>query len=246
MKGFVYKKVILMVAFAVTFGSFNALAEEEIKPSASADVAVLSKYVWRGFELSDDSIVIQPSVTVEYKDFSFNLWGNLDTDYYDMNSNSDFNETDMTLSYATSLGPVDLDIGYIYYALVGPDTEEIYISAGMDTFLSPTLTVYRDFNEFQGWYMNFSLSHSIEIGNRMTLDLAGSAGYMDVDNSNYNEMHDGLISVGLTIPLNKYFTLSPMIAYSFGLSSEADVAFETGPSHDSDFFSGGVTLSVAF
>ncbi len=219
------------------------LAEEE-KPEASADVAILSKYIWRGFELSDDSVVIQPSATVAYKGFSFNLWGNLDTD--SANDDADFNETDMTLSYATSLGPVGLDIGYIYYALEGNDSGEIYISTGLDTLLSPSLTIYRDFDEFRGWYVNFGLSHSFDIGNGMTLDLSGSVGYMDVDDTDYQEMHDGLISVGLAIPLGKYFSLSPMVAYSFGLSSEADIALETGPSMESDFIFGGITLSMAF
>ncbi len=52
----------------------------EDKPTAEVSVLASSKYVWRGFELSDDSIVLQPSATVAYKGFSANLWGNLDTD----------------------------------------------------------------------------------------------------------------------------------------------------------------------
>ena len=47
-------------------GAPTVLAEEEA-PSAEASVAFLSKYVWRGFELSDDSLVIQPSMTTSYK-----------------------------------------------------------------------------------------------------------------------------------------------------------------------------------
>ena len=64
------------------------MAEEKVEvPSADASVAFLSKYVWRGFELSDDSIVIQPSMTVAYKGFGMNLWGNLDTDYFATKTN---------------------------------------------------------------------------------------------------------------------------------------------------------------
>ena len=37
----------------------NLWAEDEAKPSASADVGVFSQYIWRGYELSKDSIVIQ-------------------------------------------------------------------------------------------------------------------------------------------------------------------------------------------
>jgi len=57
--------------------------EENERPTLSADVAFLSQYIWRGYELSKDSLVIQPSVTVAYKGFSLNLWGNFDTDVYE-------------------------------------------------------------------------------------------------------------------------------------------------------------------
>lgn len=87
----------------------------EEKPSASADMAIFSKYVWRGYELSDDSIVFQPSATVGYKGFSMNLWGNLDSDFDDMdtvtNDKTEWTETDLTLSYDTSFGPVGLGGG---------------------------------------------------------------------------------------------------------------------------------------
>jgi uncharacterized protein (TIGR02001 family) len=220
------------------------LFAEEAKPEASADIGVFSKYIWRGFELSDDGLVIQPSATVGYKGFSLNLWGNLDTNY--MSDDAEFSETDMTLSYATDIGPVALDVGYIYYALDGSDTGEFYVSAGFGTLLSPALSIYRDIDGFPGWYVNFGISHSVEFGNGMSLDLAASVGYMDVDDTDYQEMHDGFVSVGLTIPLGQYFSLSPSIAYSFGLSSEADLAFETGPNNESDFLVGGVTISMAF
>ena len=90
MRGIYFGGVILAVTIAVAFGSLNAFAEEseETKPSASADVGIFSKYIWRGWELSDDSVVIQPSITAEYKGFSMNLWGNLDTDVDDAIENT--------------------------------------------------------------------------------------------------------------------------------------------------------------
>lgn len=85
------KKIITgITATALLFavGIPVAMAEEKVEvPSADASVAFLSKYVWRGFELSDDSIVIQPSMTVAYKGFGMNLWGNLDTDYFATETN---------------------------------------------------------------------------------------------------------------------------------------------------------------
>ena len=85
------KKIITgITATALLFavGIPVAMSEEKVEvPSADASVAFLSKYVWRGFELSDDSIVIQPSMTVAYKGFGMNLWGNLDTDYFATETN---------------------------------------------------------------------------------------------------------------------------------------------------------------
>ncbi len=226
------------------FGSTYVWAEKD-KPEASADIALLSQYIWRGFELSNDGVVIQPSATVSFKGLSLNLWGNLDTNYF-LNDDAELSETDLTLSYATGLGPVALDAGFIYYALDGSDTGEIYISAGLDTLLSPSLSIYRDIDAFHGWYLNLGISHSVALVNGVTLDLAASVGYLDLDDTDYQEMHDGLISVGLTVPLGSYLEISPMLAYSCGLSSEADSAFETGPSGESDFLLGGVTFSMSF
>lgn len=239
---------------------------EEVKPEVGVDVGAFSKYIWRGYELSDDSAVIQPSITVGYKGFSINMWGNLDTNLDDMDSDtpnkSEFNETDLTLGYDRSLGPVGLGMGYIYYGLDGiDDSQEIYASIGLDIPLSPTLTAYREISHLPGWYFNFGISHSVELFKGVTLDFSGSVGYYSTDDEDfvtiddnleptmekYRNFHDGLVSIGLTIPIGKYITLCPTVAYSFPLSDDADnLLTSTSLSDDSDFFFGGATLSVAF
>ena len=267
------KNVILRLAtliLVLIIGSSIVMAEED-KPTASADIGVFDKYVWRGYELSDDSVIIQPSTTISYKDFSFNLWGNLDTRMDDATHSNQFNETDMTLSYDKELGPVCLGVGYIYYGLAGvddndndlDDLEEIYLSIGIDTILSPTLTVYREIAHAPAWYFSFGLSHSFELPKDITLDLAGSVGYYysnDADdlpeynsqlvasNDPYHSFHDGLISIGLTIPLTEYITISPGISYSFPLTGDADdhISATNAYSDDSDYAYGGATLSISF
>lgn len=263
MKKCVIKLLTLAAFVTLLFGVIEVKAEEE-KPEASADVGVFSKYVWRGYELSDDSVVIQPSVTVGYKGFGINLWGNLDTDVNHNSDESQFNETDMTLSYDRSFGSVSLGVGYIYYGLDGiDDSEELYLSISYDTLLSPTLTVYREISHLPAWYLSFGVSHSFDLPKEITLDLAGSVGYYYYENADdghefdsnlvatteeYRNFHNGLVSAGLTIPLNKYFTLTPMVAYSFPLSTKADdhIAATSTISDDSDYFYGGVTASLSF
>jgi hypothetical protein len=248
---------------ALIFSSMNLWAEDEAKPTASANVGVFSQYIWRGYELSKDSVVIQPSVTVGYKDISLNLWGNLDTDVYsDPRGQSQFNETDMTLSYGKSFGMVNVGAGYIYYGLDAiDDSQEVYLSVGLDTLLSPTLTVYREIAHLPSWYISLGISHSFKLPKEITLDLAGSIGYYASDDDDfvkvdddlnattdkYNAFHNGLLSAGLTIPVGKYFSVVPMIGYSFPLTNDADNLIKSASLSDkSDFVYGGVAASISF
>lgn len=241
-----------------------ALAEEE-KPTADLTVSALSQYVWRGWALSKDSVVLQPSMTVGYKGFGFNLWGNLDTDRWDATGedSNNWTETDMTLSYDWAMGPVGLSAGYIYYALdAATDTQEVYLSATLDTLLSPTLKVYRDIDHYAGWYVTLGVSHSFPITEEIALDLGAQVSYLaaddassiaDPDNANdkYSDFHDGLLSASVTIPVNKYVSVTPQLYYSFPLSSDADDRLKLDNDgvigrSDSDFVYGGVAVSLAF
>ena len=264
-----------IAAVTVFFVSHSAavLAADEAKPTAAMDLGVFSQYIWRGLELSRNSVVIQPSVTLGYEGFSFNVWGNMDTDLKVRNSDahtSRYTETDLTLSYAKSLGPVKLTGGYIYYALGGTppagssdvnasslDSQEVFASATFDTILSPTLSIYREIAHSPAWYVSFGVSHSQPIVDKITLDLAASAGYYYSDTSNmvevndpeskYREFHNGLVSLGLTIPVGEYFSIKPLIAYSFPISGKAeDYITAASISDNSSFLYGGVTLSMAF
>jgi Bacterial protein of unknown function (Gcw_chp) len=99
----------------------------EDKPTASAGVDVLSQYVWRGFALSRNSAVLQPSITVGYKGFSVNVWGNFDTSEnapfaLTPRTGAKWNETDFTAGYSREIFKTDwmksltLNVGCIYYA----------------------------------------------------------------------------------------------------------------------------------
>ena len=274
-----------ILAAAVIFTSYGAVlagdeatpetpaATDASKPTAEMDLGIFSQYIWRGMELSHNSVVIQPSVTLGYEGFSFNYWGNMDTDLKTRGSDahtSKYTETDFTLSYAKALGPVKLTGGYIYYALGGTppvgsqdlnasslDSQEVFASATLDTILSPTLSIYREIAHAPAWYVNFGISHSQPIVDKITLDLGASAGYYYSDNNGmveandpdtkYRALHNGLVSAGFTIPFGEYFSVKPMIAYSFPLSSKADDYIKaTSISDNSSFVYGGVTLSMAF
>ncbi len=258
------KKLLIGVAATgacLTMFSGMAVAEED-KPTANLTMGAYSQYIWRGFELSKDSIVIQPSMTVAYKGFSANLWGNLDTAPYsaDDNESNNWNETDMTLAYGWDLDPVALSVGYIYYSIDSmDDSQEFYASASLKTILKPTLTIYRDIDSYQGWYITLGIGHSIPIQGDITLDLGAQIAYLSVDdestyadpgdpNDAYSNFHDGTLSVGLTIPVNTYFTVNPKLSYTFGLSDDAEdlMGATSKDGNDDDYIYGGVSVSMAF
>ncbi len=254
-------------------------AEEEDKPTVDVTVAVLSKYVWRGQELSRNSIVVQPSLTVGYKGFSVNIWGNLDTDpYYSGpgSCGSTWTETDVTLSYSKTLGLFNLGAGYIYYGLGAPnedapdppDSQEIFISVGLNTILLPTFTIYREIDHYHQWYFLLGISHAFELNKRVSLKLAASASYLLSTNETtypeYNDkalpthdkfsnFHDGTLTVSLPIKVTPHITLTPTGSFVFPLSEDAKnemkgrgLTGEKPSDRDSTFMYGGLSASFTF
>jgi uncharacterized protein (TIGR02001 family) len=235
-----------LLALGVTaFIPGTVLAEEE-KPAADLTMGAYSQYVWRGFAFSDGSVVIQPSMTVSYKGFAANLWGNLDTDEKGLDT-ANFNETDMTLSYDGSFDKIGYGVGWIYYNIDGvADTQELYLSVSVDTLLSPTLTYYTDIAHLPGTYITMGISHAVAVAEGMALDLGAQVGYLD-DDADYSEFHDGRVSASMTFPINDYISVTPELYYSFALTSESELAI-AGGSYDADdnHFYGGVSASLAF
>jgi hypothetical protein len=262
--GNVVKKLLSAGAAAgVCFSLFSGQAfAEEDKPTANLTVGAFSQYIWRGFELSKDSIVVQPSMTVGYKGFSANLWGNLDTDPHSSatDETNNWNETDFTLAYGWEMGPVAFSAGYIYYALdAADDSQEFFASAALGTLLTPTLTVYRDTDAFPGWYATLGVSHSFPVTGDITVDLGAQVGYLAADeastfadpgdaNDAYSNFHDGVLSVGLTVPVGKYMTINPKLSYTFALTNDAEALMKASSKDgdDDSFVYGGVSVSLAF
>jgi hypothetical protein len=274
------KKISLAVLGALCCLQFGGVAMAEgDKPTASLAVSALSKYVWRGFEYSKDSIVLQPSMTVAYKGFSANVWGNEDTDVYlhegasgmesGTSGTNNWTETDFTLAYDWSMGPVGLTAGYIYYGLIGLDSQEVFAKAALHTLLTPTLTVYRDYDHYAGWYVTFGVSHTVPITEKIGLSLGAQAGYLAADDNNsypefdgvnnptgdaYSGFHDGLLTASVAIPINQYISVTPVVNYSFPLTGDAADLIESNSqkvlngnaSGDNNFIYGGVTVSMAF
>ncbi len=193
-------------AAAAPAAAAEAPKVEEAKVTGSAGVAVLNRYIFRGYEISTKSVVIEPTITLNYKGFSASVWGNLDTDQHQTQSfipgkttdangkgvgvgQKSWNETDLTLSYTYNIDKLALTGGYIYYGTAyAKQTQELFVSATYDIISHPTIAVNRDVDGYPGTYFNLSFSQSIPVlklpTGDMTVDLGAGFGYF-VGSSNY-------------------------------------------------------------
>jgi hypothetical protein len=247
------KNIILTGALALGIVGMASIgtAMAEDKPEADLTVGVYSQYIWRGFELSKDSIVIQPSMTVAYKGFGFNLWGNLDTDLDPAlgGPGNKWNETDMTLSYDGSYKMMSYGVGYIYYALDSlKDSQEIYGTIALDTILAPAFSIYWEIAGLSTTYYTLGISHSFPLSEKMSLDLGAQGSYLDDDKNNYGALHDGILSLALPYSVNDYLSVAAELNWSFALSSDAETLLQAASvsGTDDSFIYGGLSASFAF
>jgi hypothetical protein len=246
---------------------------EEAKVTGSASIGVFNRYIFRGYELSADSIVIQPAINISYRGFSAGFWGNIDSNEHatqsfvpDRADQKSFNETDLTLSYTYSVEKLSLTAGYIYYGTkYTAETEELFLTAGYDAVLKPMLSIYRDITEYPGTYLNLSVAHSLPVVNDITLDLGASAGYFAGDSNywktyesstgsytgkEYKAFHDVMIKAGFTIPIAKNVVVQPVVQYWFPLSGKAKrevdgVSYNHNGKLDETFVT-GVNVAMSF
>ncbi len=278
-----YSKTTMIMIFMVLISAsfpMSTWAAEEDKVTGEVAASILSAYIWRGQELTRHSVVIQPSLTASYKGFSANAWGNLDTKPYsamDEEYSSNFTETDVTLSYSKKFGMVQAGLGYIYYGLAAAvpggtdlrDSQEVYLTVGLDTMASPTLTVYKEIDHYHQWYATLGISHTFALHEKVGLKLAAQASYLKSEDATtypefdgdsmattdkFNNFHDGMVSVALPIAATDHFTITPTATYVFPLSNDAKYEMQArglegavNPSDkDSSYLYGGIILSYAF
>ncbi len=268
----VFLAMVLTLSFISVSVSF---AEEEDVPEANMNVGFSSQYIWRGLELSRDSLVLFPSLAMSYKGIDTNLWGAFDTDHYAYDEGRSTNapgddsdaliETDITLSYSNSLGDEDFlsyTLGWIYYDVdstnaAGASNQEIFLSLGLDTTLSPEISAYQEVElNNNSLYLTLGLSHSFEIDDDHNLGVGAWAGFWNMPKGTgvpgagarrYEQMHDGNIWVALDITVNDYVTITPNANYTWAISRTAKdflkAASFNGKNHE--WFYGGVSLDIS-
>jgi len=253
--GLVTLVVLGFASFAVNAGAETILAdylqEKGIDVEISATIDYYNKYVWRGFLLDDDP-VLQPGVTIAAGGFEGGFWGSWDLESEDA---LDSDEADGWIGYSFDAGflgesfeKLGFSLGHTWYGFPETDlySKEFYLGASLDTFLSPYITWYHDYEDEEqggadGNYIMAGIGHSLDLIEKygVSLDLGLEYGYND------NAFIDGtgsylLTTAGLSIPLTEKITLSSVIGYSVPYD---DLDSGGGNDQKEQFYSG---VSLAF
>ena len=219
------KKWIVAMLVGTVLSGVSSLAMAAADFSGGAYVGVYDKYLWRGFNLSNSKTVVQPGAELSMGGVTLSLWGNYDTD------TDKLNEVDVTLDYTVALGEkISLSLGNIYYSLDSlEDTNEAYVGVALGTLLSPSLTVYWDWDQADsdGLFFVAAVGHSVELMEKVGLNLGAAVTYnlaSDYAVGSYRDWHNYELAVSADYALTDAVTISPSFTFSSAISNSAKEA----------------------
>jgi hypothetical protein len=270
------KRIALLILAALAASPMAALAAEGF---VYADV--LSAYVFNG-QVGNDEAVFQPGVDVTGPlGFGFNLWANMNLTDNDAVWGPDtagkWSEVDPGLFWNVPVkGPVSLTLGALYYIfpqntssvelpedgsepVVGQHPAdggyEAFVKAkAEDIILAPAIKFAHDMDNQDDWIALFSIGHSFELMDALSLDLTGTLSYSGeyYVESNYGSdagsafTHAQLDAV-LNYALNEKAAVGLKASYSSIVDGDVrDDIEETDFYPETDIFFGGVTASYSF
>jgi hypothetical protein len=245
----------LAAASALVAGYASAEIEGEVH------VGYSNIYEFRFVDLGSDLIEAGADVSYDagFVGLSAGAWYGSVNDSQTIGGN--FNELDLYAAVSKELGPVDLELGYIYYYFPDTpgtvDTQEVYLSASYEIAwgLTASATYYYDFDSANGWYLQPELSWTKEFNDCLALTLSTGVGIADGHGLqarsarlNPGSTADGFqgwfVKAELPWEFREGVTLSPYIKYTDADSKlAADInTLQGGQEH----LIGGVKLSVGF
>jgi hypothetical protein len=208
--------------------------------AASVQVDLVSRYIWRGFDLfPDNHAAVQPSFSVDMgkTGLSVGVWSSFALAKWD-----DFraaNEVDITLTY-TFRTPEEWEVcaGFTHYGFwfakgftfKDNTSQEIFVTAARtDLPLSPALAVYYDLTLGSGLYVTLGGSHELKLSEKTKLDLGGLIGFNSrqyIDKTGFSDID---LRAGMPLALGR-MTLTPSLNVMIPLMDEVneDVEFWLG------------------
>jgi long-subunit fatty acid transport protein len=243
------KLILPVIALAIVLAGSTVWAAD-----VTGALDLNSAYVWRGITFND-GLVAQPSVDVTKGGFGFNVWGNFDlSDYNDTIDKYNFSEVDLTLSYSYSIRKLDVGVGVIEYLFpataktAASGTRELYISLSHPIIggLKAGFDFYYDVDEYHGYYGDVSLTYSMDLIDKLSLEASGQIGYADKEwavgyYGKDGGWHDYKVGLGLTYVIGNGLSVGASINYADTMDNEVlpEKYAETN-------FYGGINVSYSF
>jgi hypothetical protein len=251
------------------------LAEERRQDKTVEDI--VSADVLRGHELRPISIMGQPSTAFNYQGFAASVWGSVDANPYPadiLNNLNNYAQADCILSYFNKMGILQLGGGYVNYSIATIfsgtpeplDFQKIFVMFGLDTILSPTLTIYKEINNHHYWSALLNISHTYEFSKNVSLKSSAYAGYSNREEmavipnydgrmvsmvNKYDSFYDGTISISLPITVTESFSIIPTFTYAFPFNNDSrrelrGKGIVSPLDKSSSFVYGGLSFSYTF
>jgi len=141
------KKLLVLVVLCGLVPVVNAVDVAGKEIGVTVDATFMSKYIWRGFDVLDDTAVWQPSVNFDLGGgFNFNVWaaypgggGTTETGASRVN----LTEYDYTLSYNGSIledcYKTDYTVGWRYYDYIDTASQDADMQEAFVEFAMPQL-----------------------------------------------------------------------------------------------------------
>ena len=231
----------LTAASALVAGNASAEVEYEIHTGYT------NQYLFRGLDLGDNLVEVGADVATEWNglDLSAGAWyGSFspNTDSYNVGPDADGDELDVYAEVSKDLGFATAAVGYIYYMNqrnILDDAQEVYFSLAKEFFgVDFSLTYFWDIETDNDGYTELGASKGFELSPCLTLNTGATLAYLCEE----SEFAHLTAKVSLDWAFTETATISPFVAASWGLTSEAG---NTHSAADEEFV-GGTMLSVSF
>lgn len=187
-------------------------------PTVDTSVSYTSQYWFRG-AVQNDNGALQADVNVALQNenddtVGFAAWGNVDASNdtgdapFPDNNGGDLTEVDLITYYGTHFGETYVEFGLVSYHFpnaVGSSTTEVYGSTGWDLGVANLdVVLFYDFDALDDYYANVGLSRSLEVDERMWVDLGLNLGFIGEDQAAayFGAQESGLSDLNLGATLN--------------------------------------------
>lgn len=209
-----------------------AVAALRLPGAVSGQVDLVSRYIWRGFDLlPENHAAIQPALTIDLgkSGVSLNFWSSFAFAHRDLFKGND--EIDLTLAYAFKMpegwafttGLTNYCFWFAKdFTFKNNTSQEIFASlARTDLPLSPQLSVYYDLNLGSGLYLSLGGSQELKLNEKVIIEIGGLIGF----NSRQYIARTGFSNIDLyaKLPLTLgKLTLTPALSVMIPLLEEVN------------------------